>query len=196
MPGRRKVADSGTQSRAITHDKAVDEGQQASLSNYFSSLLGERIANQTFFLNAASVTNSLLPNAPGAFSFHPESMAAPRNETTVSVSTIDTYSQEHSIHWIDILKTDTQGYDLCVFRGAETLLAESRVAVILTEVLFAHLYSGQAYFEDIYIHLLHRGFRLVGLYSVSWNSQHYASWGDALFVHPEAVARRRAKVVV
>jgi hypothetical protein len=41
VPGRRKIADSGTQSPVSTHDKVVDESQKASLSNYFISLLGE-----------------------------------------------------------------------------------------------------------------------------------------------------------
>ena len=39
MPGRRKVADSGTQSRRKTHDKAVGQRKEVSPNNYFSSLL-------------------------------------------------------------------------------------------------------------------------------------------------------------
>jgi hypothetical protein len=41
VPGRRKVADSGTQSPANGHGKVVDEKQEASLSDYFISLLSE-----------------------------------------------------------------------------------------------------------------------------------------------------------
>src|SRR5580700_11170512 len=38
--GRRKAADSGTQSPVSAHDKVVDERPRVSLSNYFISLLG------------------------------------------------------------------------------------------------------------------------------------------------------------
>jgi FkbM family methyltransferase len=157
------------------------------------SALGQTIGSQTLFLNAASVTNSLLPNAPEAAIFQPEGMALPAGSTTVPVSTVDDYCRQHGIQWIDVLKTDTQGYDLSVLVGAEQLIAAQKVSAIFVELLFAPLYSGQSNFQDIYAHLWGRGFKLVNFYSVSWNEQNYASWCDGLFVHPDALALASSK---
>jgi FkbM family methyltransferase len=154
------------------------------------SALGDKIESQTLRLNAASATNSLLPNAPEASTFQPEGMADTKGVATVCVSTVDAYCRMHGVQSIDILKIDTQGYDLTVLRGAEQLIVENRVAIILAEVLFAPLYVGQAYFHEIYDHLWRRGFRLVNLYDVAINGRTYASWCDALFVHPDALAKR------
>jgi FkbM family methyltransferase len=146
--------------------------------------LGDKIGDQTLCVNAASVTNSLLANSPEAPDFQPNGMADSRGTATVRVSTADDYCRAHQIPSIDILKIDTQGYDLTVLRGAEQLITENRVAVILVEVLFASLYLGQAYFHQIYDYLWHHGFRLVNLYDVAINERTYASWCDAIFVHP------------
>lgn len=174
-------------------DAAFDKLQRAASS--FGQIrpvrcaLGDVVGSKTLFLNSASVTNSLLPNAPEGNRFQPIGMATPEGKATVVVSTVDAHCQQHQVRRIDILKTDTQGYDLSVLRGADQLMAEQGVAVVFTELLFAPLYSGQAYFESVYTHLLERGFRLVNLYSVWHADDMCAAWCDGLFVHPEVLAR-------
>ncbi len=155
--------------------------------------LGETIGSKELYLNVSSATNSLLQNAPQSGSFQPKGMAVPIGSTTVPVCTVDEYCKKQGIERIDVLKTDTQGYDLSVLRGADQMIAEQRIGVVFSEMLFTPLYSGQAQFQDLYIHLLNCGFRLVNLHSVCWNEQNYASWCDGLFVHPEAIARRLSK---
>lgn len=59
---------------------------------------------------------------------------------------------------VDFLKTDVQGAELDVFRGAERRLAET--LVIETEVEFAPMYEGQPLFADVDQHLRARGFAL------------------------------------
>lgn len=155
--------------------------------------LGDVEAEMKLHVNSASVTNSLLPNAPEAEEFQPAGMAREITSVTTRVSTVDAQCESAGVPFIDVLKTDTQGYDLHVLRGAERMIRGENVAVVLAEVLFAPLYSGQSYFHDIYAHLWARGFRLVTLYGVALNENGYASWCDALFVHPQAVLRRRRK---
>jgi len=146
--------------------------------------LGDKIGSHEFCLNTTSVTNSLLPAEPEA-----RSMIDPRSTTEVQVSTIDEYCRETGIHSVDILKIDTQGYDLKVLQGSERLIAANQVAVVFAEVLFVPLYVGQAYFHHIYEHLAGRGFWLVGLYDVEVNVRKYASWANALFVSPEGLRK-------
>jgi FkbM family methyltransferase len=158
------------------------------------SALGDTIGNRTLCLNAASVTNSLLPNAPEACKFQPDGMADARGAATISISTVDEYCRASQVPLIDILKIDTQGYELTVLRGAEQVIAGNQVAMIFAEVLFAPLYVGQAFFHEVYDHLWRRGFRLVTLYNLAINDQTYTSWCDALFVHPGTLARRLATI--
>ena len=59
------------------------------------------------------------------------------NVTTVQVETLDNYCQRNSISKIDLLKIDTQGYDLEVLRGAKQMLSEHRII----EITFIDIYQ-------------------------------------------------------
>lgn len=158
------------------------------------SALGDAIGDRTLCLNTASVTNSLLPNAPEASRFQPGGMADARGAATIRVSTVDEYCRQSQVPLIDLLKIDTQGYELTVLRGAEQVISGKQVAVIFAEVLFTPLYLGQAFFHEVYDHLWQHGFRLVNLYNLAINDQTYTSWCDALFIHPDALAQRLATI--
>ena len=60
----------------------------------------------------------------------------------------------------DALKLDTQGTELWVLRGAETVLRDSLFSVE-TEVEFLPLYKDQPLFTDVHAHLASRGFQLM-----------------------------------
>lgn len=62
----------------------------------------------------------------------------------VTMTSLDHYCNETGVGFVDLLKVDTQGYDLKVLEGAKTLLAERRIHLLLVEVNFAFLYVGQA----------------------------------------------------
>jgi FkbM family methyltransferase len=51
----------------------------------------------------------------------------------IKITTLDRYAELNQIHRIDFLKIDTEGYETAVLRGAETLLREKRVSLILLE---------------------------------------------------------------
>ena len=151
------------------------------------SALGEAVGERVLYMNAESATNSLLPNAPEADHFQPKGFATAKGTTTIAISTVDAYCAQQSIDCIDLLKMDTQGYELKVLQGAERMLTGGKVAAVFSEVLFAPIYQNQTYFHDVYNHLWALGFRLVNLYGVEMNPQKYSSWCDALFVHPEVL---------
>lgn len=148
--------------------------------------LGDSVRNGTLYVNSASVTNSLLPVAPGAQQFIGEhTISEPRN-ARISVSTLDVFCRQRAVDYIDILKIDTQGSDLAVLRGGDDMFAKQRVGVVQVEVLFVPLYVGQSSFEGIYAYLMSHGFRLVGIYSAERDERLSLTWADALFVHPAA----------
>jgi FkbM family methyltransferase len=98
----------------------------------------------------------------------------------VRVRTVDDYCSEKRIEKINILKSDTQGYDLEVIRGAERMMREQRIHLIYTEIVFAEMYKDQASIDEIYRHLHKFGFRLVAFYRFTYMNNR-AGWTDALF---------------
>jgi FkbM family methyltransferase len=105
---------------------------------------------------------------------------APQGEVTVPVATVDGVATERKLSRIDILKIDTQGYDLEVLHGAAGLLAARRVGAVLLEVNFVPMYERQASFPELHAFLSGQGYRLVDFY----NHQRTAgltAWCDACY---------------
>ncbi len=106
--------------------------------------------------------------------------------TLVSVTTLDEYVQDRSVPRIDLLKIDTQGFEMEVLAGATGSLSGKLVEFVLAEVNFASLYSDTPSLHDITSFLGGHGFELVSLYNMR-HLRHRAGWADVLF----ATAPRR-----
>ena len=103
-------------------------------------------------------------------------------ESLVKVVTLDDYCTANQVPFISLLKIDTQGYELEVLKGAQTLMREDRIQMIYLEVNFAELYVGLPRVDDIFRFLLDNNFRLVSFYEFA-HQGHLASWSDALFLN-------------
>lgn len=55
-------------------------------------------------------------------------------KTTVEVSTLDAYCQQHSISTIDFLKIDTEGFEIEVLEGASRMLSSGAITYIQFEI--------------------------------------------------------------
>jgi FkbM family methyltransferase len=102
--------------------------------------------------------------------------------TDVPVTTLDAFAASASLDFVHVLKTDTQGFDLEVLRGAETLLANGKIGIIQTEVNLADLYEGQATFDSLYRHMADRDYAALGFYRMRVRDG-LLGWMDALFIH-------------
>jgi FkbM family methyltransferase len=76
---------------------------------------------------------------------------------TVRVQTLDNYCQEKNVNHIHLLKTDVEGHELSVFRGADRMLRERRIDRILFEFGGGNIDS-RTYFQDFYYFLHRHGF--------------------------------------
>ncbi len=92
--------------------------------------MGEECHRRTFFENRESVLSSFLPLGE-------QSWASPViAESEMDISTVDCFCSDNSIKRIDILKSDTQGFDLNVLKGAGQMLRDGNISAILTEINF------------------------------------------------------------
>jgi FkbM family methyltransferase len=109
-------------------------------------------------------------------------------KTPVEIKPLDEYCAERSIEYLDVLKSDTQGYDLEVLKGAKTLLAERRIQLVFIELNLNESYEGLPRLDTIIGFLLDHGFHLVSFYNFHYQNDR-ASWADALFICPDFVGR-------
>jgi FkbM family methyltransferase len=98
----------------------------------------------------------------------------------VEINTVDDYCDTRQIEKIDILKSDTQGFDLEVLKGAERTIARGGVYLIYLEIIFAELYKGSPPADEIMRFLREHHFSLVAFYEFQYINNH-VGWTDALF---------------
>ena len=137
--------------------------------------LGSSPGSMNFLENSSSVMSSFLPLSEYGW-------GKITKETLVEVKTIDQFCHDENIERIDILKSDTQGFDLEVFKGAENTIRANKIGLIYFEIIFSDMYKNLPSFSEIYDFLTDRGFLLVTFYRFYYQKK-LASWTDALFVH-------------
>lgn len=122
--------------------------------------------------------NSFLPMLPSGTG----TLGGPKLVRSISVPvyTLDDYAASAGLGQIDLLKIDTQGYELQILRGAARLLAAGNVRTILLELNFVPLYDGQVWAHEIIGFLHERGFRLVDFYE-KCRLNPLLGWCTALF---------------
>ncbi len=103
-----------------------------------------------------SVLNSLLPSTA------PPSVGPAE---TIRIETVDRYCDAHGIDAVDVFKTDTEGYDLDVLRGADRMLANQCLSYVHVEVTLLHDNSQNTAFQPVFDFLAaHHRYRFLGLY--------------------------------
>ena len=148
------------------------------LAKCYCAALSETDGDATFFEFPVSTANSLL--APNVVEDSPEWLRQAK-ETRVPTRRLDAVCAAESIPHIDLLKIDTQGFDLGVLRGAQALLEKKAITLIYLEVCFAKHYHQQCWFDEIYSFLRERGYRFVDFYEKVWDVDFSMIYCNALF---------------
>jgi FkbM family methyltransferase len=128
--------------------------------------LADRDGMMKFHLNDVPDTSSLLPTSNSADRFGYGKVMRTESVASVQSRTIDSIASEYKIDQIDLLKLDLQGGEFLALRGAERMLKEKRVEMILTEVFFVQAYDGQVIAGGLFRYLAQFGFEILGLYSL------------------------------
>lgn len=101
----------------------------------------------------------------------------------VNVTTIDTYCSKNNIDSIDILKSDTEGFELKVLQGAKGMMQKNKIKFVFVELFFDVNFIGQSSVGDIFSYLEQNNFSLVRFYDIGLTGHGLASKGDALFIN-------------
>jgi len=124
----------------------------------------------------SSMQNSLVPELN-----QPSTAASPER---IQIHTADEMLRLRRIDHLNLLKTDTEGFDLEVITGAKSALSEAQIDMIVAEVGFHPKRRHHTYLFDVQSYLLRYSYELYCIY----DQNHYAGridYADALFVSPK-----------
>jgi FkbM family methyltransferase len=111
-------------------------------------------------------------------------------EECINVEGIDEYCQAKNIAKVDLLKIDTEGYDINVLKGAERMLADGAIPLIYCETGFQSCNQRNTYFPTLVEFLEARNYYFFGLYQMDYHDWERGNHlGNALFVHKGAFRR-------
>lgn len=145
----------------------------------FETAMGAAAGRANMAANDLSGTNSLL------------SVITNENYISIDIDTVDAFCGRNGISSVDMLKIDTEGYELEVLKGAAEMLQQNRVRFVLAECEFAHRPTEpHGDFFEIASYLRSLGYRLVSTYTEGVDGEGW-KWGDALFMLPFADSRLR-----
>jgi len=147
----------------------------------FEIALGDETGDALLHERADSATDSLL-------AYVGETADSKR---LVRVDRLDAVLGEEGAPSVDLLKTDAQGCDLRVLKGAAETLARCRPA-LLVEAIFAPFYEGQASFDELLAFLSPAGYRLAGVHAIHADPRGLLAFADLLFLSQESHARLAA----
>jgi FkbM family methyltransferase len=141
----------------------------------WNAAIGAAPGQLTLHENEHSEMSSLLPLGPAGWGRVERSAA-------VDVMTVDGFAQQHRIPFVLLLKSDTQGFDLEVFKGASRLMEEDRIGLVHTELTMSDLYVGAPHWLDVLRFLYDRNFALVDLCKLR-RQRGMLGWMDALLIN-------------
>jgi len=133
--------------------------------------LGSQEGDRIIYLTGQSVENSLIKPSGTC------------DSEEVTVRTVDGFASDNQIERIDLLKIDTEGFDLEVLRGAQGMLASGRVAFVLVEVGFHPADNRHVLFDDIRSFLLPMGYAVFGIYDqhLEWTGEQRLRFANVCF---------------
>jgi FkbM family methyltransferase len=114
--------------------------------------------------------------------------AVPSKDSVVAkVGTVDDFCADRGIQRVDLLKTDTEGFETFVLKGAGEMLAKGNVDFVVTECdFFRRPDEPHGDFFEIHAMLAPLGFTLVSLYTGGVDQRGWI-WGNMLMMR-EGVA--------
>ncbi len=141
--------------------------------------MGSEAGEATIHVNPTSTMSSIKISRPEDHS------------EVIAIETVTGFAQAHKIESIDLLKIDTEGYDLEVLAGAAPLLGRQRIHFVLSECGPAARSDRFVGFGALSGFMENFGYRLFGIYGQQpeWDGRNQLLFWNALFICEKLVAR-------
>lgn len=160
-------------------------GDQIHLNNVG---LGNTEGELPFFRFQNTGSNSFSPpNQSSGYALN--SVFAGQREDRASITTLDRYVAERRIEFIDLLKTDTQGFDYDVLLGARDCIEQGAIGVIYSEVILVDLYAKRASLKDFELLLEQYRYSLYSLNELNYSLDGRLTHFNVTFVSDRLLAR-------
>lgn len=140
------------------YDKTAAVIETIGKGKAFNFGLGVRTETAAMNQNEFSPSSSFLPMNRTHLDAFP--FTAKQKQTLVQVKRLDDVAEELCLGSCILIKIDVQGYERDVIAGGKDTIAKAKV--ILIELSYEELYSGQPLFGEVYDALRALGFRFVG----------------------------------
>jgi Methyltransferase FkbM domain len=106
------------------------------------------------------------------------------SEELVTIDTIDNYCGKKNISKIDLLKIDTEGFELNVLKGAKGMMLQKKISFIYCETGFQKQNSRNTFFPELTEYLAGYNYYFFGLYQVDYHDWKRGNGlGNALYIH-------------
>lgn len=113
--------------------------------------------------------------------------------STVKVTTIDKFSHEQNLGLVDLLKSDTQGFEMEVLKGASNLLRNHQIHLVYVELIISDMYKNLTPYYEILNFLDALKYTLISFYKIN-HQEDQASWTDALFISNSFLKENRNRM--
>jgi FkbM family methyltransferase len=115
----------------------------------------------------------------------------------VQVTTLDRFTEEHAVAHIDLLKVDTEGFDLEVLKGAERCLRSHAVSFVEVEAGMNPENRKHVPFELLKSFLEERGYVLFAVYEQvpEWSGEARLRFANPVFVAADVASRSAVEQV-
>lgn len=158
-----------------TYEKLVRNTKETKNINCFNFAFGDTKGKEEIFLQESSVINSLNPAVNIRENENQKSQI-------IEINTIDSYCRDNRIDQIDLLKIDTEGFDLNVLKGARAMLEQRKVKFVFIEVTFDKDNAHNSSYNTINAFLEPMGYKIHGFYNQSIHlGSSQMNYCDALF---------------
>ncbi len=149
---------------------------------FLESAVGSENGTKSFLVTDQSAVSGLLEPFSGVSERVPTGDHRIVERFDVEVITIDSLCSSRNLDHVDLLKIDTEGFDLEVLKGAGKVIESNSVSVILSEVFFVNYRKNQCFFWDTATFLHHLGYYFVGLFDTRQTAQGRLYTGNGIWV--------------
>jgi FkbM family methyltransferase len=159
-----------------TYDQLVKNTLALKNIKTYQKAIGSEAGEFTIYHRTNSEWNSLVKEL--------NSSARDENASSekVIVTTVDKFISENNIKKIDILKSDTEGFEIQVLKGAEKALKSQLIDIIYIEVGFLKGDLQHTNWNEVTNYLEDYGYYFCGLFELSYGINLRPCYGNALFM--------------